>query len=207
MNNGEVVNDFRRRYEGTYVFLKMERTGVETLVKVSRVEDSSTKIGILYLESPEYGALTLNLGSDGHHLKFKYPPVGVFQHGRDAFLFRRRPSRQYRRGICSDNSLMYNVTSSVVGPLSRWSAEEVQDAFNHKVSTPKQAFELLATNKARSVALDNNFSISKSPFETPDYVIWNWQFPVARISEKGVLGKVYEEVFRQDLLNIAQELK
>lgn len=207
MNNNEVIQDIRRRYEGTYVFLKMEAKGIETLVKVTKIDESPSKIGVLHLDSSDYGSLTLNFGSDGHSLKFKYPPVGVFQHGRDAYLFRRRPQRQYRRGICTDNSIMHNVTRNFAGNIVQWSAEEVADAFNHKVHTPSEALELLRTGKARSVALKDNFTLCRTMFNTPEHIIFNWQYPVARMDEKGKLSRVYEDVFKSQLDEIEKGTK
>src|ERR1700743_1243500 len=110
MNNGEVINDFRRRWEGTYVWLSIDDKKSEELVKLDAIEASSTKVATLYLPSDRVGKLTINFGSEGHSLQFRYPPVGVFQYERDAYVFYRRPERQYRRGICADNSTMQNVT-------------------------------------------------------------------------------------------------
>jgi hypothetical protein len=204
MSNDEVVQDFRRRYEGTFVFLHRECENEDSLVKVRSVESSPSKMGVLHLESPKFGSLTLNMGSDGHSLKFKYPPVGVFQYGRDAYMFRRRPQRQYRRGVCNDNSLLWNVTRSFAGSFVNWSADEVQAAYDHKVYSFKDAIAALRTNATRSVALADNFSVSKSIFNSPEHVIWYWQYPIARCDEKGNITRVYEDVFKTKLEEIAK---
>jgi hypothetical protein len=199
MTNNEVVQDFRRRYEGTFVFLNMEEKNIETLVNIRKVEDSSSKIGVLHLDSEEYGTITLNLGSEGHSLKFKYPPVGVFQHKREALYFRRKPARQYRRGICGDNSLLLNTTRNFAGNFVAWSASEIKSAFDHTVFSVADAMKMLESNKARSVALRDNFSVSLSVFESPDYVVWFWGIPVARCNPKGAITRIYEEVFARKL--------
>jgi hypothetical protein len=199
MSNEEVIQDFRRRYESTYVFLNMEDKGIETLAYVSQVETSSSKMGVLHLTSETYGALTINIGSDNHSLSFKYPKMGVFQHGRDAFLFHRRPARQYRRGICADNSTIWNVTRNFAGNISRWNAREVQAAYDHKVYSVSEALKLLESGAVRSAALPNNFSISHTVFDSPEHVIWYWQYPVARCSAKGKITLIYEDVFKTQL--------
>jgi hypothetical protein len=199
MTNDEVIQDFRRRYEGTFVFLKMENSGIETLCRVDQVEYSSSKIGVLHLTSEKFGSLKINIGSDTHSLKFKSPKPGVFQHGRDAFLFHRRPARQYRRGVCADNSVLWNVTRSVVGSLTRWNAAEVQAAFDHQVSSLPEALQQLDKGTARSVALPDNFSVSLSPFDSPDLVVWNWSYPIAKCDGKGKLTHIYEDVFKPQL--------
>lgn len=199
MTNAEALADFRRRYEGTYVFLNMESKGADTLVYVQKVAESSSKIGVLHLVSEQYGAMTLNIGSEGHSLKFKYPPVGVFQYGRDAYLFRRRPQRQYRRGICSDNSTLKNITQSFAGNFTEWNAKEVQAAYDHKTYSVKDALTALSDNKMRSVALADNFSVSKTLLKTPEHVVWAWNYPIARCTTTGKLTTVYEEVFKPQL--------
>ena len=204
MTNEEVLQDFRRRYQGTFVFLKMEQRGIETLVKVDQVEDSVSKVGVLRLSSDEFGTMTLNIGSEGHSLVFKYPPVGVFQHGGEAYMFRRKPVRQYARGICASNSQMWNVTHSFVGNLTQWSAREIVSAFEGRKFNLGEALELLNKYKThRSVALHDNFTISKSVFENPEYIIWNWGSPIARCTTKGEVTKVYEEVYT----NILKDLR
>lgn len=206
MNNSEVVQDFRRRYEGTWVFLKMENKGVETLVKVHEVSESFSKVAVLNLESSEHGMLTINLGSEGHSLRFKYPSIGVFQHGRDALTFRRRPTRQYRRGVCPDNSSMGPVTRNFAGNFVAWTTNELKSAFDHNTFTPKEALVGLSTSKMRSVALADNFAISESVFEGEDYVVWNWHYPIARLSKAGKIVHVYENVFEAQLSQLERDL-
>ncbi len=200
MNNEEVIQDFRRRYQGTFVFLRMENKDIETLVKVDEVQDSSSKVGVLRLSSEEFGALTLNIGSSDHSLVFKSPPVGVFQHHNHAFLFQRRPVRQYQRGICSNNSYMASVTAKLTGNLSYWLDSEIKSAFNHKTFSLAEGLDLINKSKIPgSVALKDNFSISRSMFSSPEHVLWYWDHPVARCTSKGEVTKIYEDVMTSQL--------
>lgn len=206
MNNSEVIADFRRRWEGTFVWLEMEERKKEVLVKISRVEESASKIGVLHLDSDEFGAITLNLGSEGHNIKFKYPPVGVFQYKRDAFMFQRRPLRQYRRGICSDNSTMYNITRQIMGNYSRWSLAEVQAAFAHKTSTLSEALDRLQ-HDCRSVALPGNYSLCSSFTKDPSHILFHWYNPVARLNDKGDVTVVLEDGYKKILENLNDHLE
>lgn len=200
MNNAEALNDFRRRYEGTYVWLSMEELKKETLVLVDRVEDNSSKIGVLHLNSSEYGVLTVNFGSSEHSLRFKYPPVGVFQHGTQALVFTRKPSRQYRRGLCADNSGMVNVAYSFVGRTVRWTADEVQSAFTHQVYAVWDALKMLGDKKVKSVALADDYSLVKS-FEknSKDHILFAWDRPIARISPEGKLSRLLEKAYEREV--------
>ena len=202
MNNSEVIQDFRRRWEGTFVWLHMEEKDKECLVKIREVEESASKSGVLHLDSAEYGAITINMGSEGHSIKFKYPPVGVFQFKKDAVVFRRKPTRQYRRGICSDNSVLENTTRRICGQHVGWDIKAIEAAFDHKIYTVKEALAVLETGKVRSVALDNNYSLALSMFKAPDHVLFHWQLPVARVSSAGRVTNIYEAAYMDQLTKI-----
>lgn len=195
MTNEEALADFRRRYEHTYVWLRMEDKDVETLVHVDRVANDENKIGVLHLTSEKFGSLTINLGSSEHCLQFRYPPVGVFQHGADALVFFRRPARQYRRGICSDNSSLFNVTRQVTGRGTDWSAGEIQSAYDHKVMTLPEGIKALKHPAMRSVALPRNFAITKSMIKSvSDHILFHWMNPVAYLDpETGAVKSMIEE--------------
>ena|SRR5579864_2936748 len=195
MNNQEIVADFRRRWEGTYAWLFMEQVNDETLVHIDRVEDDSDKVATLTVTSGKYGQMVLNFGSSEHELRFKYPPVGVFQFGDDVYMFRRRPARQYRRGICPDNSLLWNVTRGLVGNRARFDAKEVQAAFEHKTFSEAEALKMLAKGM-KGVALSHNFAVTL-PIEegNPDYILWHWNYPVARMDKEGKITRVYEKQY------------
>lgn len=196
MNNAEVLHDFRRRWENTYVWLNIENKD-EELVYLSRVEDNSDKVGKLYLTSDRLGELVLNFGSEGYALQFRYPPVGVFQHNRDAYCFYRRPIRQYRRGICGDNSLLMNTARNLTGNTARFGSGILKSAFAHQVFTWPEAIELLAGGIWRGVALSENFSLTQSMFKSPDYVLFHWTHPIARVNTKGQITLFYEENYRE----------
>ncbi len=195
MNNNEVLNDFRRRWEGTFVWLSIDDKKTEELVRLDTIEASSTKVATLHLTSDRIGKLSINYGSEGHSLQFRYPPVGVFQFNQEAYAFYRRPERQYRRGICADNSWMWNTTRNLCGNRCRWTAQEVRAAFEHETYSIPTALTLLEKG-CKGVALDGNFSLTLSMFDTPDYVLFHWSHPVARVNKKGVITHVYEAAYK-----------
>ncbi len=143
--------------------------------------------------------MQLNFGSAGHSLQFRYPPVGVFQCGKEAFIFRRRPARQYRRGICMDNSLLSNVTRFVVGNRAKWNMQEISAAFKHHTFTKSEALTLLGAGKVGSVALPENYALSLSVDMKPDYLMFHWSNPIARIDASGKFTTVYESSYESVL--------
>jgi hypothetical protein len=197
MNNSEVIQDFRRRYERTYVFLANKKTGSEDLVFIQEVAESDSKIATISLEGLDIGVLRLNLGSDGFGLRFKYPPVGVFQYGRDACIFRRRPQRQYRRGVCNDNSSLYNTTREICGNHINFSLKTVTAAYKAATFPVGIALDMLNKKNVRSVALPNNFSLALSMVdEKGDHFLFHGILPVARVSCDGKVTHIYEESYK-----------
>lgn len=194
MDNDEVLQDFRRRWEDTYVWLKMKSKATETLVHVRAVERNEDKIGTIHLESGELGALTINMGSADHSLKFKYPQSGVFQYKNHAAYFRRRPSRQWKRGLCVENSTVRSVVTMLTGNTVPYNVNTLQSAFDHKVFSKSMALELLESNRAKSVALSDNLSLSLSMTDNPDYMIFFWDHVIGRCSNKGEVTILFDKV-------------
>lgn len=199
MENDQVLSDFRRRWEETYVWLKMKSKAQETLVYVRSVEYDENRVGVLHLESIDYGSITINFGSADHSLLFKYPKTGVFQRGGHAGFFRRRPQRQWRRGLCSDNGRIASVTAQVTGNMLSFNAETVRAAFVGKTYTKDQALAALAAGMAKSVALSDNLSLSLSFTANPDYVIFFWDMPVGRMNKEGKITQIFDDVMKEPI--------
>lgn len=203
MNNAEALSDFRRRWEQTFVWLKMKGKGTETLVHIRRVEDDESKVGVLHLESADYGSMTINLGSADHSLLFKYPPSGVFQYGQTAAIYRRRPARQWRRGICTDNSALIAPHRDITGTRYSFNIATIGAAFKHQTYTAAEGVQMLNNRQARSVALNNNFSLCLSPtLSSNDYLVLFWDNVVARCDTKGQLTAVFEKVMEPELKKV-----
>lgn len=202
MTNDEVLEDFKRRWNHSYVWLKMKQKTVEVLAYIQDVEYDENKIGVIHLDSSEYGSITINLGSADHDLSFKYPPAGVFQYHKVAALFRRRPQRQWKRGICKDNSHITSTLSPLIGNVVPFNTESIQSAFKHQVYGPTEAMTLLANNMAKSVALGDNFSVSLPITKEGSYLISHWDRVVAECNAVGRIEKVHCPVLDKDIQRI-----
>lgn len=205
METREVISDFRRRYENTYVWLSMPDAERETLVMIEQIQDSDSKMAVLTLTSEEFGQMQVNFGSSEHTLRFKYPPVGVFQHDVHPYMFLRRPARQYRRGLCSDNSTMVNVSRNITGNIVRWSAAEVASAFRHEVSSYQTALSRLdVEKKLKGVALANEYSLVRSMVsDTKDHILFHWNHPIAYVSTTtGALIKCLEKSYEREIQDV-----
>lgn len=219
MNLREILHDFSRRYLETYILVKFPNDTEYDLFYVQQIAASSTCTAVLQLYNERIGAISLNMGSD-HSIKFAFPPCGVFQYGKDAHIFVRRPRRQWRKGICGDNSyiepVLWRVSEGVLS-LNTWrnhmtvglSTNGLLAAFASEVFTPQGGWGTLLTDTSyRSVALDKNYSIHAPIGESGVYTIFHWRTPVAVLGKDGnlinVLCKPYVSEVKRLLMEINQ---
>lgn len=199
MTADEILNDFKRRYESTYVMVQEPNSSEEMLYLVERIEADEHRAAVFHLFSNEVGRIKINYGS-AHTVKFVPPPVGVFQYGGDALVCFRLPQKQYRRGICSDNCRIYHTATAITREQGQMDMETISAAFAKKVYQPKEALDILAKGKYRSVALPDNFSLTLSFSEgSKDYVLFFWTMPVARVNNEGKITSYLEAVFTKQI--------
>lgn len=196
MNINEAVSDFSRRYEETYVLVKFPNQEKENVFHVDHVQRDDDHGAVLQLSSDEYGSITLNLGTQ-HEILFKYPNVGTFQYGKDAYFFRRLPARQYRRGLCSGNAYFAMPPSLLFGSPTNWNWGLVNASYHGKKYSLEDAIKMLCSRKFRSVALDGGWSLTQPLVEGSDkFHMFFFDLPVALISvENGIDISVTEKSF------------
>jgi hypothetical protein len=204
MNNREALEDFRRRYQGTYAWVYLEAKNQEVVTLISAVQDDENSVGRITLSTSEFGELVMNMGSSEYQLKFKYPPVGVFQYGKDSCYFRRLPARQYQRGLCQANSHIATVTRNITSRGNPgFGLKLLQAAFAKETLSFPDALKLLETKKVRSASLTGNYSISQ-PVGTGNspYILWHWASPVALVKQTGAISKVLEQAYTKQIEEI-----
>lgn len=204
----EIMADFRRRWEGGFVWVCPPNSTEESLFMVDRITDDNTKIGTLALSSPEYGKILLNMGS-AHTLHFKAPPVGVFQNGVDAYMFRRLPQKQYKHGIYNGNSTVWPVYYPMIGKTARANREQLKfddvlAAFRKERYAFGDALKMLGSGKFRSIALERNFSLCLSPLAKDAYVLLYWESPIASLDTEGNITFVYDKLFETVLQQVKE---
>ena len=102
--------DFRQRYLGVYGWYTNGQK--EVLVYVSHVDERYTRFtdskGIVYTANADTGAT------------FKFIPVTrkLFTYKGELYHIKRRPARQYQRGIAEGNTLIRNLTYNYEATLS-----------------------------------------------------------------------------------------
>lgn len=180
----EIVNEFKRKYESTYLFVQMPDNPESNLFFLNRVTANSDGGGVMQLHSEEFGKIALNINT-AHSIKFTWPKVGVFQNGKDACLFLREPRRQWQRGVCSGNSSIIPVWSIIEATGSTnqgmFDFTSVANAHAAKTYNYHEAVKMLASGKYRSVALANGFSLCLSVSEAYEYLLLYWTSVVAGV--------------------------
>lgn len=155
----------------------------EVLAYIRAVDSDTNCVGRIYVQTSEYGELSMELGSSEYTIKFKYPGVGAFQHGTDSLYYYRIPQRQYQRGISTGNSALITVIPHAPGN-QQLSLATVRSAFERKTYTLKEGLAMLALKKARSVALSNNYSVALNSTMSDGVLVLHHRGIVAAIDSK-----------------------
>lgn len=187
MSPEDILADFRKKYENTFVFVEMpDRPNEDNLFHLSSIKSGSNGNGVMRLSSDEFGQIQLNFAT-AHTIKFKFPEVGVFQMGHDAYMAVREPKRQWSRGLCNGNCTISNVANRIANRSVR-SAEGlsftmVAAAFAKISYSYRDAIGMLKGGKYRSVALKDGFSVALSVTPSYEFLLLHWNRPVAGITK------------------------
>lgn len=176
------------------MFVEFPNSTKEELFRVDSIEDSDSTVGNICLSSDDYGKIRLNFATD-HRILFKYPKIGVFQNGKQAYYFRRTPAKQYARGICAGNSDFSPVSNLFYIHRETLKFSTVKNAFGAKTYSFKEALQMLASKKYLSVALRENMALCLTPTKQECYILLYFDLPIASTNLKGELSLVLEETY------------
>lgn len=210
MTPNEILRDFRTKYLGTYAWVRLPDSGKEVLCSIDAVAENRDRQAVVQLSSNEYGKLVINFASN-HEMKFRFPNVGSFQHGKDSLIVRRRaPHRQYQRGLGAANHEVFTCTAGLTGdvfPEPGVNLDTMASAFKAEKYRARDAFAVLGKGKHRSVALDGNYSLSLPLDERADYMLWCGMSLIGRVNEKMEFSPARgAEVFAEDAQRILMEV-
>lgn len=205
MEMRHIIQDFTRRYDQSFLFVVFPESKEENLFHVESIEpDNEERLAVITLKSPDYGTIKLNYGTN-HTFKFRRPTVGVFQYGTDAYIYRRRPEKQYKHGLCPSNSQLLPVHrwTTTVGRNDTNNApfefEMVQAAFEQKAYYFDDAVKMLQSGKYRSVAMRRGYSLMLSPSSLDSYVLMYYTTPIAWVDLKGSISKIIENIYKPQI--------
>lgn len=186
-------DDINRYYRGTYV--KFKETG-DRLFYIRDV--GPQRVTGTDEEGTEF-ELFLN-HDDPYEVDYVLPHKSYFQLNKRACMLQRVPAKQYRRGICGENTRL-----TALGKTGNLVQVEIGfDALKAFVS--KQAFPSIKTvltmkNKPLSVAISPRFA-----FVPETGQIYTDQLAVAVVSKKDNRVTVTREIFRPEVTQFVSDL-
>jgi hypothetical protein len=186
MNPNQIFEDFDRKYQSSYVQVMFKPTDTPTLFQLRRVIYDNSKFPKLELTSDTHGNVLLNYNTNARII-FKVPNNTYIQDGKSAYYFSRRPERQWKRGLNSNNAGFW---CPFRGPFNRnvdpFSFKNIREAFNPTFFTLKDALDLLNNKQYNSVALSRNIAIGRS--NTNNYTIYYRYAPIGTVTKDGVIS-------------------
>lgn len=200
MNFQQISEDFRQKYEDTYVFVKYSPTKPKDLFYVSAVRHTSaTTPPQLTLVNKRVGEISLTYTTECD-VEFTWPNPGYFWHdGKYAVLFSRTSARQYRRGICRSNCAMV-FPYAEYGLFLRIPVDEttINEAFTPVFVPLEDAENFIKTGQAISVPLSASLALGASPAnDTKGNILWCFGKPIGIYS--GAKLHLLENQFRQEV--------
>lgn len=204
--NEQMVRDLNRRYA---------RTVVEVIYKPTKEKFPIFVDSLHFL--PEGVILVGNKA--GKEMQEKYndyvflesPESGVFDFGGTTYVYQHRPERQWRKGICLDNS---SIFSPILNIIDRFDCNEVRLNYRPKVYSVKglknlfrdtvlrleEGIKLLSESDNLSVALNKKYFISIYT-EANSYVLWRMDKPLCKFYPETFSVTLFEPIYRQEVID------
>lgn len=179
--------DFSQRYIGTFGWFE-KQNGEKLLVKLMSCNDSSLVFSdekkMEYYAMPDSGN------------KFHFLPTlrGAYQYGDTVLVVERIPNRQWKRGVCADNTRIYDLET---GRSLALTFENLSAIYGPK--DDKVLLQWCKSGKG-NVCLNNVFSIVRDTV----YVYTNIIGYYSRIKQQVSLGS---DMFKQELEDVFTRLK
>ena len=185
--------DIHRYYRCTYVKFKEmgDRLFYIRDVSVNQVRGTDE-------EGTEF-ELYLN-HDDPYEVDYVLPHKSYFQFNKRACMLQRIPAKQYRRGLCGENTRLTAVgkTGNLVNVDIGF---DVLKAFVSKQAFPSIKTVLTMKNKPLSVALSPRFA-----FVPETGQIYADQHAIATVDKKQQRVSIHREIFRPEILKFVSDL-
>ena len=205
INFQQLNTDFQQRYEGSYIRIRFPHTPNKVVFYVDKIT-LGTSYPLLHLINDTYGRIQLNYDSETD-MFFKHPPTGYFWHQQKLALFYRKLStRQWRRGVCANNSQITSDYSYIISiPTIGLTTECLDSAYKREIVTFSKAYKLIQTQQALSVPFSYKFSLGLNITEKTTPIIWFETTPIAEIYNEGSVIMVHEKHFMQEVMDFVKK--
>lgn len=183
----ESIEDFRKRYRNTYVFLLLN--GKKQLVLYE--EDDEVNF---HFYSPKYGSIIISCDEVRELISLRFPEQGLYNVHNGLVLFSRYPARQWKRAPCGENVSFKNIQSLLDfksrEPTKFTSMVAEKLFYPDYPESIEKAFEKVTSNSGIAINKDFGVTISIEKLEDP-FVLWYRNCPVGTINPKNHIVTVH----------------
>ncbi len=203
LDHRQLTTDFKQRYEGTYVRVKFPSKPDKCLFYLAEISQA-TKFPILTLKNKQLGTIQLNYDTESE-IYFDFPPTGLSFYEGQAVLFRRHPTRQWRRGLCSGNasiqSLYQDAFSGIVSlGCPGLTYETLAAAFQSRSLSFTEVRDSLKAGKIVSAPISKTIAIGLNPTTSENPIVWFLDTPIAELVGDTTI-RMHEQHFQQEIVD------
>lgn len=194
----ESIEDFRKRYKGTYLFLTVR--GKEHLVRY----ESDNEEDFCFF-SAEFGDILVDEETARENISFYFPTSGLYNFDNGVHHFARKPIRQWKRALCEDNGILIPLITELKLNTENLSISMPQVK---KLFKPHYAGSIANAllDKRESVAINRNFAISASHQEDQTKkILWYLTSPVGIIDPNMMEITVKYQPFYQEVIDFIRK--
>ena len=197
----ETLEDFRRKYKGTYVLL--EYNDKKNLVYYSGDNERDFVFKML-----DYGDILVDQKTARENLNLFFPEQGLYNIDEQVIHFSRNPNRQWKRAITAENTYMWNIFSDINRNCycPNLSLKTVNQMLYPVYSKLDDAIKKLEKETVLGIAINKNIAVSQPEKAGKEpYVLW-WKSRAIGyvLHEVSTLNVVYEPL-RQEVLDFCRK--
>ncbi len=175
----ESSEDFKRRLQGTFVFLTFDSKPHLVYFK------NYSEVGVVF-NSSKYGEVVLNYDKARKDVKYSFPKTGLYNLKGECVVFQRRAERQWKRAPCEANTQLYPLLR-IVGARYRNDDVKLNEENLEQIYEPTYPASVLAgiETMKTSAALSRDFGISLTNRDaTNEYLLWYRTKPIGYVDIK-----------------------
>lgn len=143
--------------------------------------------------------------------KFDFPPIGVLNYKDTVVIANKYPARQWKKAATPENFVAYIPTGEIVHPIVdeyntpktmqiqfKWNVSNLEELFNNKFFSYKDALVSLQLGKRFACALTPEFFVTNSHYNK-SILLWRYNTIVSEIYDDHVA--YIEPMFEQEVVD------
>lgn len=150
--------DFRQRYEGTYGFFSDKSKGTRLLCYLERVDLDASPRQVIFRDHRDVDFSIRADIQDDIGFEFLPPKSSYYNTATDVFYVERIAARQFKRGICGHNTVIYRLNNLGYRP-DRVNFDALSSIFEKQISF-EEAAKLFSSGKRSAICLSSFLAIN-----------------------------------------------